>query len=194
MRLPAKTSFTTTSFGVRARELIISGVSGFLGLALLALPLGSIFVRILLAAGIAAAGVTYAFWRIGTAREWTIEGYLASRLRYGRRGRRYLKGGPSSASSFRPAVVSTGEESVPASSSESAPAEEPPAFPTEAPELPEPLFWLPESFSPRSNGELLGTVVSALSVIAFLTWVVTEGSVGRIQGEVQVLWQTLLSR
>ena len=53
MGLPSKASFKTTAFGVSARELIIIGGGLLLGLAILAVPFTSIFIRIVLAAGIA---------------------------------------------------------------------------------------------------------------------------------------------
>lgn len=198
MSLPSKTSFKTTSFGVRARELVISGAAGFLGLATLALPLGSIFVRILIAAGLSGAGVTYAFWRVG--RVWTIEGYLASRLKFDRRSRRFLKGGASATgvsgpAGGRPAAerVSAGRETpAPAAAEATAAAET--AVGAEALDPPAPLFWLLERLSPSSNAELVGMVASTLAVIAFLAWIGTTGGVGAIQGQLQVVWLAVWNR
>ena len=90
MGIPAKTSFKNTAFGVRARELVIAGGAGFVGLAVLALPLGSIFIRIAVMAGLSGAGILYAFWRV--ERTWSIEEYLFNRWKYGIRSRRFVKG------------------------------------------------------------------------------------------------------
>lgn len=187
MNIPAKTNFTTTALGVGPRELVITGAAGFLGLALLALPLGSIFLRILIAAGLSSAGVLFAFWRV--KRVWTVEAYLFQRLRYSRRARRFLKGG-AEASGIGAHTVPGSE----AASSSAAPAvQERPSAQPASEHSEEPLFWLPAALSPQSNGELLGLVGSWFAVTIFLGWMLASGSIADIQNHLRLLWTALWS-
>jgi hypothetical protein len=183
--IPTKTSFQTTAFGVRARELVILCAAGFLGLALLALPLGSIFIRILLAAGLSGAGILAAFWRV--ERTWTIEAYLFNRWKYSLRPRRFVKGGSQFGGAAMPWEVSSPavpetvrEEDGKASREKDAPAAQA-----------QPLFWLPERLVPHSNGELAGFVLSSFAVTVFLGWVTASGGVGLIQSQLQLLASAL---
>jgi hypothetical protein len=183
--IPTKTSFQTTAFGVRARELVILCGGGFIGLALLALPLGSIFIRILLAAGLSGAGILFAFWRV--ERTWTIEAYLFNRWKYSLRSRRFVKGGSQfeGASLSWEAPESTATQTVQKDDSKVSRKND--AEATQG----EPLFWLPERLVPHSNGELVGFVLSSFAVTVFLSWVTASGGVGLIQSQLQLLAQAL---
>jgi hypothetical protein len=181
MNLPAKTDFSTTALGVRPRELIISGAAGFLGLALLTLPLGSIFVRILIAAGLTSAGVLYAFWRVH--RVWTVEAYLYRRLVYDFRARRFLKGGAAAAGFSAQAEVNRG--APPSTSTTKA------AAPPAGAGLAEPLFWLPATLSPRSNRELIGLVGTWFAVTVFVGWMLASGGIEDVQVHLRLLWSAL---
>jgi hypothetical protein len=181
MNLPAKTDFSTTALGVRPRELVISGVAGFLGLALLTLPLGSIFVRILIAAGLTSAGVLYAFWRVH--RVWTVEAYLYRRLVYDFRTRRFLKGGAAAAGFSAQAETDPG--ATPSASTTKAAA--PPAGVDQA----QPLFWLPAALSPRSNRELVGLVGAWFAVTVFVGWMLASGGIEDVQVHLRLLWSAL---
>jgi hypothetical protein len=189
MGIPAKTSFKTTAFGVRPRELVIAGGAGFIGLSVLAVPIGSIFLRILLMAGLFAAGFTYAFWRIG--RIWTIEEYAFMRLKYRSRARRFTKGGSSlhfGAGLEEAAETGPGEKH----------AEErvrAPAIHNEIPGEPgasrEPLFWLPPRLSPQSNSQLAGVALAAFSVVVFLAWMAATDGVQDVQVHLKLIWDLL---
>jgi hypothetical protein len=189
MGIPAKTSFKTTAFGVRPRELVITGGAGFIGLAVLAVPTGSIFLRILLMAGLFAAGFTYAFWRIG--RIWTIEEYAFMRLKYRSRARRFIKSGSSHQFSNdleQAAETSPGKkdakERARATGSRREIAGEPAASR-------EPLFWLPQRLSPQSNSQLAGVALAAFSVAVFLTWMAATDGVQDVQVHLKVIWDLL---
>jgi hypothetical protein len=183
MNVPAKTNFATTALGVRPRELVITGAAGFLGLALLALPLGSIFVRILIAAGLTGAGVLYAFWRVN--RVWTVEAYLFQRLRYSQRARRFLKGG-AAGQDRQPDPASPAPPPGAASSTQSEASVQPAAS-----QPAEPLFWLPAALSPQSNRELLGLVGAWFAVTVFLGWMLASGGIEDIQIHLRLLWSVL---
>jgi hypothetical protein len=181
MNIPAKTNFSTTALGVRPRELVISGVAGFLGLALLTLPLGSIILRILIAAGLTSTGVLYAFWRVH--RVWTVEAYLYRRLVYGFRARRFLKGGAAAAGYSAQAEPNHGAPST-------APTTESAAPPVGAGPA-QPLFWLPAALSPRSNRELLGLVGAWFAVTVFVGWMLASGGIEDVQVHLRLLWSAL---
>ncbi len=191
MGIPAKTSFKTTAFGVRARELVIAGGAGFVGLAILALPVGSIFIRIVVMAGLSGAGILYAFWRVD--RTWSIEEYLFNRWKYGIRSRRFVKGGSlfegvsigvgpygSGLSSGLGGNVSTGVAGKPRRE-----------FPFSGWE--KTLFWLPESWEPHSNTELTGMVLSVFALVVFLAWVGTTGGVSALEVQIQLLFAALFN-
>jgi hypothetical protein len=196
--IPAKTSFKTTAFGVRARELIIAGGAGFLGLAVLALPLGSIFIRILVMAALFSAGILYAFWRV--ERAWNIEEYLFNRWKYGLRSRRFVKGGVArnTANQFEGASIDEGalgwglspnlEQNTPEAANGKAAREGPPSGWERV------IVWLPEGWGPHSNGELAGRVLTGLALVVFLAWVATTGGVPAIQVQIQLLVSALFRR
>jgi hypothetical protein len=185
MNVPAKTNFSTTALGVRPRELIIIGAAGFLGLALLALPLGSIFLRILIAAGISSAGLTYALWKVQNV--WTIEEYFFHRLRYSRRARRFLKGGAAAAG-----LNMHADPGIEAPLSGVAPSVEDNLAGQPVMDRPaKPLFWLPAALSPQSNRELLGLVGAWFAVTVFLGWMLASGGIEDIQIHLRLLWSVL---
>jgi hypothetical protein len=189
MSIPAKTSFKTTAFGVSPRELIITGSAGFIGLAFLAVPIGSIFLRILFMAGLFAAGFTYAFWRIG--RIWTIEEYAFNRLKYRSRAHRFIKGGSSIQFSGDPeqaAETSPGEKDAKEQARAPAIREEIAGKPAVTRE---PLFWLPQSLSPQSNSQLVGVALGVFSIAVFLTWMAATDGVQDVQVHLNLIWDVL---
>jgi hypothetical protein len=189
MGIPAKTSFKTTAFGVSPRELVIAGGAGFIGLAVLAVPIGSIFLRIIFMAGLFAGGFTYAFWRIG--RIWTIEEYAFNRLKYRSRPHRFIKG----ASSLQ---FGAGLEQAAETSPDEKDMEEGARVPVIRREIPrepaasrEPLFWLPPRLSPQSNSQLVGVALSVFSIAVFLTWMATTAGVQDVQIHLNLIWDVL---
>ncbi len=189
MSVPAKTSFKTTSFGVQARELIIAGTAGFVGLAILAIPIGSIFIRIVVAAGLFSGGILYAFWRI--ERTWNIEEYFFNRWKHGLRSRRFVKGG----SEFDGTSIDIG----PLGSGSSASAREEktvnkPALERPATGWSKVLVWAPDWLVPHSNIELSGMVLSVFALVVFLAWMWTSGDVATLQGEIQILVSHMINR
>jgi hypothetical protein len=189
MGIPAKTSFKTTAFGVRPRELIIAAGAGFIGLSVLAIPIGSIFLRIILMAGLFAAGFTYAFWRIG--RIWTIEEYAFMRLKYRSRARRFINGGSSvhfGAGLEQAVETDPGEKDAKERARATGSRREIAGTPAASRE---PLFWLPQRLSPQSNSQLAGAALAAFSVAVFLAWMAATDGVQDVQVHLKLIGDVL---
>jgi hypothetical protein len=160
MSLPSKTSFKGTGFGINQRELILI-VGGFFAMLLtLALPFAGLFFRIFLGFSIMAAAVIYAMWRVNG--HWTIETWLMQKMRHNAGKKRYVKGYSGSATASSNTYVAT----------EPHPVEKHPE-PSDARETP--IFRLPSRLTPKTNGELLGYVISTFVLVIMLAWIGTSG-------------------
>ncbi len=189
MSVPAKTSFKTTSFGVRARELIIAGTAGFIGLALLAIPIGSIFIRIIAAAALFSAGILYAFWRID--RTWSLEEYFFNRWKHGVRSRRFVKGG----SEFDGTSINVGLAGPePTAATGEVKVVNKPTHRKRGTGWNKVLVWVPDWMVPESNVELSGMVLSVFALVVFLAWMWKSGNVATLQGEIQILLSNVINR
>ena len=148
MALPPKAQFKTTSFGVKKRDLLISGGGVLIGIAVLAVNFAPVMARVFIFVIIAGASALLAFWRVEG--QWPIEQYLIGKTRWGKRNRKYVKGG-AKASTIR-------DISFEAYMEESAPAEKA-------------LF----SIWDFSNEQLLFTVISLSALGVLLAWLGTGG-------------------
>jgi hypothetical protein len=160
MSLPSKTSFQGTGFGINKRELILIGGGFFAMLLTLAIPFAGLFFRIFLGFSVMAAAVIYAMWRVNG--HWTIENWFMQKMRHNASKKRYVKGYSGSATASSNTYGAT----------EPLPVENRPE-PSDVREAP--LFRLPSRLTPRTNGELLGYVISTFVLVIMLTWIGTSG-------------------
>lgn len=160
MSLPSKTSFKGTGFGINQRELILIGGGFFAMLLTLAIPFAGLFLRIFLGFSVMAAAVIYAMWRVNG--HWTIENWSMQKMRHHASKKRYVKGYSGSAAGSSNTYVATAPHPVEKHPETSAVREAP-------------IFRLPGRLTPRSNGELLGYVLSTFVLVIMLAWIGTSG-------------------